>query len=104
MANFIDTIDYNDILRAVHGAVSPVGVSARLIERLSREWPAIVGTILVAAGGVYAASLVLTWINSGFGSLPFALESLLAFTAIVLGIQTVFSAFFISAIGSSRPS
>lgn len=79
-------------------------VTTALIERLSLERAALVGTILVAAGGVYAASLVLTWINSGFGALPFALESLVAFTAIVLGIQTVFSAFFISAIGSSRPS
>jgi len=47
--------------------------------------------------------LVSTWVASGFTAVPFTLASLLAFTAIVLGLQTVFSAFFLNEITDARP-
>ncbi len=72
--------------------------------RLTLERGALLGGILFVAGGIYAASLVVAWVGSGFGAVPFTLASLLAFTAIVLGLQTVFSSFFLSEIAGVRPS
>ena len=72
--------------------------------RLTLERGALLGTGLLVGGGLYAASLVATWVGTGFSALPFTLASLVAFTAIVLGLQTVFSAFFLSEIADARPS
>ena len=71
--------------------------------RLTLERGALLGTGLLVGGGIYAASLVATWVGSGFTAVPFTLASLVAFTAIVLGLQTVFSAFFLNAITDARP-
>jgi len=72
--------------------------------RLTLERGALLGTGLLVGGGLYAASLVATWVGTGFSAIPFTLASLVAFTAIVLGLQTVFSAFFLSEIAAARPS
>lgn len=76
----------------------------KLLSRwLSLERGAVLGVGVLTAGGLYAATLVARWIGTGFSSIPVTSASLLSFTAIVLGIQTVFSAFFLSAIAGSRP-
>lgn len=59
---------------------------------------ATVGALVFAGGSVYAGWLIGNWILSGFGAVPFTTEALVAFTAVVIGIQTVFSSFFLSAI------
>jgi len=78
-------------------------VTNALTGRLSLERGALLGVGLFVGGGVYAASLVATWAGSGFTAVPFTLGSLLAFTAIVLGLQTVFCAFFLNEITDARP-
>ncbi|QCW05076.1 glycosyltransferase family 2 protein [Natrinema pallidum] len=65
---------------------------------LSLERGATAGLAVFGVGGVYAAALVLQWVTNGFGTLEFTMGALIAFTAIVIGLQTVFSSFFLSAI------
>ncbi|MFB6197797.1 MAG: glycosyltransferase family 2 protein, partial [Halobacteriaceae archaeon] len=69
-----------------------------IVEHVSLELGATVGTLLFAIGCTYAGALVIQWISSGFTALPLLTADILAFTTIVLGVQTVFSAFFMSAI------
>lgn len=62
---------------------------------------ATVGLGLVAAGTAYGLYLLSEWAASGFSSLPFVIQDMVAFTAVVLGLQTLFSAFFMSTIAES---
>lgn len=62
------------------------------------ERGATAGVLMIGAGGVYAAWLLGDWVLSGFGAVPFTAEALIAFTAVVVGIQFVFSSFFLSAV------
>ncbi|EMA51716.1 glycosyl transferase family 2 [Halococcus salifodinae DSM 8989] len=62
---------------------------------------ATAGLVLVAAGTVYGLSLLGKWAATGFTELPFVIEDMIAFTAVVLGLQTLFSAFFMSTIAES---
>jgi len=89
----------SDPIRRVDDPVTNV-----LEGRLTLERGALLGTGLLVGGGLYAASLVATWVGTGFAALPFTLASLVAFTAIVLGLQTIFYAFFLSEIADARPS
>ncbi|GAB3673198.1 glycosyltransferase [Halopiger thermotolerans] len=68
------------------------------VSSFSLEYGATVGVALFGIGGAYAGSLVYRWIASGFGSVSFTLGSILAFTLIVIGLQTVFSSFFLGAV------
>lgn len=62
------------------------------------ERGATAGVIVFAAGGAYASWLVGDWILSGFGAVPFTSAALIAFTGVVVGIQLVFSSFFLSTV------
>ena len=73
-----------------------------IIDNLSLERGVGAGCVLFGIGGLYAGYSVLEWVLSGFLAMPFTVGSLLAFTAIILGVQTVFSAFFMSSIASLR--
>jgi glycosyltransferase involved in cell wall biosynthesis len=58
------------------------------------------GLILVALGGSYASLIVATWAGAGYEALPRLTHDILAFTLIVVGIQTIFGAFFIALLRS----
>jgi len=73
-------------------------ITTRITQSLSLERGATYGAAVFAVGGVYAAALVYQWVSSGFTSVTFTMGSILAFTAIVIGLQTVFSSFFLSSI------
>jgi hypothetical protein len=62
------------------------------------ERGATAGLIVFAAGASYATWLIVDWTLSGFGTVPFTTSGLVAFTAIVVGVQLVFSSFFFSAV------
>jgi len=62
------------------------------------ERGAMLGFGMLVIGIGYASALLLQWYTAGFGSLSFTHRSLVAFTAIVLGVQTIFSAFFLDVI------
>jgi hypothetical protein len=67
-----------------------------VLERATLERGATLGVSMFALGGIYGAYLLTEWIASG--SLPLLTGDVLAVTAIVLGLQTIFFSFFMSAI------
>jgi len=69
-----------------------------LVDNLRLERGATAGLALFGSGAVYAGYLATRWIASGFTRLPLLMADIAAFTAIVLGLQTVFSAFFMSTV------
>ena len=70
-----------------------------LTKRLSLEKGATVGTLIFLVGFAYTAYLVWKWVSSGFKDLPMLNQDVLAFTLLVIGLQTVFYSFFLSMLG-----
>jgi len=67
-----------------------------IVRKLSLEKGATIGLSIFLAGFIYAAYLVWKWMNSGFKSLPLVNQDVLAFTLLVIGLQTIFYSFFLS--------
>ena len=81
----------------------------RIHTALTVERGLLVGASLFVLGSGYAASVVGEWIASGYTVLPAVPSSMIAFTAIVLGIQTTFGALYLGLLdecggGLSRPT
>ncbi|WP_144905888.1 glycosyltransferase family 2 protein [Halobellus captivus] len=70
------------------------------IEHVTLERMSTLGLALFLAGAGYAVWLVVQWAQTGFTRLPMVVGDVVAFTAIVLGVQIVFNAFFMSAIAT----
>lgn len=68
------------------------------LEHASLERGVTIGGIMFMIGAIYATYLLAEWIQSGFTKLPFVMADVVAFTAIILGVQTVFGSFFMSAL------
>ena len=73
-------------------------VTRALTEQVSLERGATLGLVVFGLGALTAGGLVYRWAANGFISLGFTKTALSAFTAIVIGLQTVFSSFFLSMI------
>jgi hypothetical protein len=73
-------------------------ITTTLIDRLNLERMATIGVVVWVAGVAYAGWLVVQWAATGFTQLPMTTGDVLAFTAIVIGLQTVFNAFFFSTV------
>lgn len=73
-------------------------VTSWITEHATLERGASTGVAVFAAGAVYATWLVVDWTLSGFGAVPFTPSALIAFTGIVVGVQVVFSSFFLSSV------
>lgn len=71
-------------------------LTTAITEYATLERGATAGTIVFTAGGAYASWLVGDWVLTGFGAVPFTSAALIAFTAVIAGIQLVFSSFFLS--------
>jgi hypothetical protein len=67
--------------------------------RIRLEHGLLIGALIVIVGVVIAAWIVLSWVGSDFGSL--SEQNLLVFsmTLVVLGMQTIFTSFFMSIVG-----
>jgi hypothetical protein len=77
----------------------PTDVVTRLVtEHTSLERGATIGAFVFTAGAAYAVWLVSSWVASGFAAIPVTMPALVAFTAIVIGAQIVFSSFFLSSV------
>jgi len=73
-----------------------------LVNHSSLEQLALVGVATVGlVGAGFLAPLAYQWYLSGFGAVSFTLGSLLAFTLLIIGLQSIFSAFFLRSV--SRP-
>ncbi|WP_158855678.1 glycosyltransferase family 2 protein [Halorhabdus sp. CUG00001] len=73
-------------------------VTNAIVEHLSLERGAMVGLVLFGVGLGYAVVLIGRWLTSGYVALPPLTHDVIAFTLIVLGIQTVFGSFFMSTV------
>ncbi len=74
-----------------------------LVNHSSLEQLALVGVAtvgLVSAG--FLAPLVYQWYLSGFAAVSFTLGSLLAFTVLIIGLQSIFSAFFLRSVSQPQ--
>ena len=77
-------------------------VTTAVVEHMNLERMSTIGLLIFTAGAVYATWLVIRWASTGFQRLPMATGDVIAFTAIVVGAQTVFNAFFMSATVDQR--
>jgi glycosyltransferase involved in cell wall biosynthesis len=70
--------------------------------RLTMEHGLVAGTLVLLCGVAISGIIVAIWINRGFGEL--SEDRLLVFAAvlIILGMQAIFSSFFLSIIGLAR--
>ena len=71
-------------------------------EKVRLEHALVMGALVLLAGLVIAGVVVGTWISRGFGSL--SEDRLLVFAAvlIILGLQAIFSSFFVSLMGLAK--
>ena len=74
------------------------GVTPWVLNYGTLERGATTGLVVFAAGAIYATWLIIDWIVGGFGAVPFTSNFLVSFTAIVIGVQLVFSSFFFSSV------
>ena len=82
------------------GEHDPILDRLRSIFRL--EHGLLVGGIVFLAGLVMAATVLVTWIDRGFAELREEKLAVAAVTLVVLGLQTIFGAFFLSVLGLRR--
>lgn len=108
------------MLAIVGAQVAQLGVSARtyafyylgehdplfdrLRARLRLEHGLIAGALVALVGFAMAITVLAIWIHRGFGELREEKLAVAGLTLIVLGIQTVFGAFFLSILGLRRRS
>lgn len=79
-----------------HGLLRYDRITLTFQRLFSLEKGLILGGIVFTAGMVMIVSIVVEWFVKDFGSLYRMRESILAMTLIVIGLQTMFSSFFIS--------
>ncbi|MGO8791914.1 MAG: glycosyltransferase family 2 protein [Terriglobia bacterium] len=72
------------------------------LKRVTLEQGLVAGAILTLGGGAGAFSLLWQWIASGFGPLAHVRAVIFLSLCFLLGVQIVFSSFFISMLGISR--
>jgi hypothetical protein len=71
-------------------------VTGWLLESFRLEHGATAGLVLLGAGAGFTANALLSWLADGAATLPVVPVNMAAFTAIVLGVQVVFTSFFFS--------
>jgi glycosyltransferase involved in cell wall biosynthesis len=74
----------------------------RMRARFRLEHGLILGGVVLLAGLVIAAVIVITWLHRGFGELSEQRLAILAATLMIVGIQIFFSSFLISILGLRR--
>lgn len=70
-------------------------ITGLLKRRFRLEYGVTAGLLLVALGSGYTLTLVGEWVASGYADRPLVASDMLAFTAVVIGAQTVFDSFFL---------
>ena len=65
------------------------------------EYGMTAGGLLTVLGAAYGSHLLLRWLASGYEALPFVPADMLAFTAVVLGIEMVFVSLCLSSLADA---
>ena len=87
---------YMKAYAAVQGLCEREGFIKKLLDYHSLEKEMIIGAALLLIGLVLGIRVLLTWINVGFGSLSEIETAVIAMLLAAIGIQTIFSAIFLS--------
>ncbi len=87
---------YTETYSMVHKMKQPSRVARKFLDYHSLETELVIGILLILAGLVVGFKVLLTWISTGYGSLGEVESAMMAMILGVLGIQTIFSAIFIS--------
>jgi glycosyltransferase involved in cell wall biosynthesis len=95
-AQMIATGSYMKVYGIVHNRIDKTGLTAKLLDYHSLEFGLLFGIILFFAGVVWGSSVILKWINSGYGSLSEVGTAVSSMTMAALGIQVIFSTLIIS--------
>jgi glycosyltransferase involved in cell wall biosynthesis len=74
----------------------------RLRTRLRLEHGLLAGAGVFTAGLVICVAILIVWIDRGFGELSEEKLAIVGLTLVVLGLQTIFGAFFLSILGLRR--
>jgi glycosyltransferase involved in cell wall biosynthesis len=74
----------------------------RMRARFRLEHGLLLGGVILFAGIVLAAVIVVQWLDRGFGALSEERAAVLAATLIIIGLQVVFSSFLLSILGLRR--
>jgi hypothetical protein len=69
---------------------------SRLIQGLRLEHGGVVGIGMFSVGAVYLGYVILRWVQSGTAVVPLSEYNIAALTLVVLGVQVVFTSFFLS--------
>ncbi len=87
---------YMKAYAAVHGLCEKEGLIKKLLDYHSLEKELILGAALLLIGLALGIKVLLTWISVGFGSLSEIENAVIAMLLAAIGIQTIFSAIFLS--------
>ncbi len=79
-----------------YGAEGGGGLAGRLMDYHSLEKELIVGMAFLAGGVLLGLDVIFGWVGAGYGNLQEVQKSVLAMVLTIMGIQTIFSAIFIS--------
>ena len=109
LGSLFTVIGYQIILLWLYAktyAVNYLNERDRLITIINKlinlERGIFIGIIILILGLILNLNILLEWINSGLGSLQELRMAVFAFTLVILGIQTIFSSFFLSILGLRR--
>jgi len=84
------------------GLFAKIRSGSNLPRILTLEKGALVGALLFISGLIYALTLIIQWIMSGFQQLPSLEHDIITFTLISLGLETYFSAFMLSFLAETQ--
>ncbi|HPJ30177.1 MAG TPA: glycosyltransferase family 2 protein [Methanothrix sp.] len=87
---------YIAAFRKTYGIEGPGRLARMLASYHSLEMELLVGTALFLSGLILGMDVILGWIEVGYGSLQEMEKSVMTMVLIIVGIQTIFSAIFIS--------
>ena len=69
---------------------------------VSLEKGATFGLIMFLTGLSYTLYLIWKWVSSGYETLPIRGQDMISFTLLIIGLQTIFSSFFLSIIRGKK--
>jgi hypothetical protein len=74
----------------------------KLGKYFSLEWGLVIGLVMFLIGFIINLLIFIEWWQSSFGPLYRIRESIFAMTFMILGLQTIFSSFFLSFLSIRR--
>lgn len=95
-AQMIATGGYMKVYGIVHNRIDKTGITAKLLDYHSLEFGLLFGIFLFFLGLIWGSTVIIKWINSGYGSLSEVKTAVISMTMAALGIQVIFSTLIIS--------